>query len=100
MSFFFQGTGKDQPTMSDWITSMVVVDGNGEIKTIPDDYVTEDLTAEDILKAASVNLGLFGVMVEFTVEVVTMENRGATVINNFSNTLGVSLYMSLLKYSN
>lgn len=50
--------------MSDWITSMTIVDGNGDIKIVPDDYITGlpgGYTKRQILKAASVSLGLFGV---------------------------------------
>ena len=83
-----QGTGKDQPTMSDWITKMTVVNGDGELKVIPHDFVSQTLSAEEILRAASASLGMFGVIVDVTVEVTPMAN--ARVHNVFSRKLSVS----------
>ena len=32
-----QGTGKDQQSMSDWIIALKLVDGNGKVRTLPND---------------------------------------------------------------
>ena len=52
--------------MSEWITSLTFVDGSGEFQTISQTSNPEDL------KAAQVNLGLFGIVVEYTLEVKAM----------------------------
>ena len=74
--------------MSDWITSMTIVDGNGEIKKIPEDYTTSKISASEIISAASASLGLFGVILDVTVKVDPMVN--ARVKNVFSHKLDVS----------
>lgn len=51
--------GKSQTTMSDWITSMTVVDGCGNIRVIPQEFDIPELSSADILEAASASLGLF-----------------------------------------
>lgn len=84
-----QGVGKAQPAMSDWITSMTIVNGNGEIKRIPEDFGKSGCSPEEILCAASVSLGLFGVVVDITLKVNPMVN--AKVKNVFSHQLSVSL---------
>lgn len=91
-----QGVGKSQTTMSDWITSMTVVDGNGAIKIIPQDFNIPKLSPADILEAASASLGLFGVILDVTVTVEPMVN--AHVRNVFSHSLSVrwSTYYSYL----
>ena len=66
---------------------MVFVDGNGQVKTIPD-VLPHSLDHETALRAAQVNLGLFGVMVEITVGVTPMVN--ADVNNDFTFDLSVS----------
>ncbi len=83
-----QGVGKSQTTMSDWITSMTVVDGEGNIKKIPDDFDLPNLSREEILSAASASLGLFGVIIDVTVQVQPMTN--AHVRNVFSHKFTVS----------
>ena len=82
-----QGVGTSQTSMSDWIKSMVIVDGTGQIRTIPDE-IPLNLTQETVLSAAQVNLGLFGVMVEITIAVKPMVN--AHVNNDFTFDLSVS----------
>lgn len=68
---------------------MTTVDGNGNIKKIPDDYIKPcGPTGEEILKAASVSLGLFGVILDVTVTVEPMTN--ARVRNVFDRKLSVS----------
>ena len=67
---------------------MTVVDGNGNLKVIPDDYSSIGFNSGTILRAASASLGLFGVIVEVTVQVKPMTN--ARVINDFSLRLSVS----------
>ena len=75
--------------MSDWIKSMVFVDGNGQLRTIPDGVPSNPpLLKDSALNAAQVNLGLFGVMVEVTVGVKPMIN--ADVNNDFTFDLSVS----------
>lgn len=74
--------------MSDWIISLTVVDGNGEVKKIPDDYKIEGFSTEDIRNAANASLGLFGVFLDITVAVTPMTN--AHVKNVFSHKLSVS----------
>ena len=81
--------GKTQTTMSDWITSITIVNGDGELKRIPEDYPSvPGISAEDMLRAASASLGLFGVIVEITVKVEPMIS--AEVRNNFSHKVSVS----------
>ena len=68
---------------------MVFVDGNGQLRTIPDGIPPNPhLPKDTALKAAQVNLGLFGVMVEVTVSVKPMIN--ADVNNDFTFDLSVS----------
>lgn len=66
---------------------MVFVDGNGQLRTIPDG-IAPFILKDTALKAAQVNLGLFGVMVEVTVGVKPMMN--ADVNNDFTFDLSVS----------
>ncbi len=81
--------------MSDWITTMKVVDGIGILRTLPDlESSGTGVTTDEILKAAQVCLGVFGVVVEFTLEVQPMSNR--RVWNNFENTLGVRELLKLI----
>ena len=68
---------------------MTVVDGNGDLKVIPDDYGSIGYNSDTILGAARASLGLFGVIVEVTVQVKPMTN--ARVVNDFSKRLSVSL---------
>ena len=76
---------------------MVFVDGNGQLRTIPDE-VAPHLPKDTALKAAQVNLGLFGVMVEVTIGVKPMIN--ADVSNDFTFDLSVSqiniIYLQLV----
>ena len=73
-----QGTGEDQPCMSDWIVGMQLVDGKGEVRCLPRDKHANS----DVMKAARVNLGLFGVVLEFTVKVKPMSK--CRVKNDFT----------------
>lgn len=70
--------------MSDWMTSMKVVNYKGEVQTIPDEALSLD-EQENVLKAARVNLGTFGIIVEMTVRVSPMEK--VRVDNYFDITL-------------
>ena len=79
-----QGVGKDQKPMSDWMTSMKVVNYKGEVQTIPDENLSSD-KKENVLKAARVNLGTFGIIVEMTVKISPMEK--VRVDNYFDVTL-------------
>lgn len=85
-----QGTGKDQQSMSDWIIALKLVDGNGKVRTLPnDEMIPPDSTVspDEILKCAQVTLGLYGVVLEFTVQVKPMSN--AEVHNIFDMRLEV-----------
>ena len=68
--------------MSDWIVGMKLVDGNGVIRSLPGDIGTLPVSPEEVMKAAKVNLGLFGVILEFTMKVQPMSN--SQVKNIFS----------------
>ena len=77
--------------MSDWIVSMRVVDGAGNIKKLPPESLPDGVTVTDdqILKAAQVCLGLFGVVIEYTVKVQPMSN--SKVWNIFDMSMKVLL---------
>lgn len=74
--------------MCDWITSLKLVDGNGKLLTVPKDVSIVGMDEKKILKAAQVNLGVFGVVVEYTLTVKKMTN--CRVKNIFDRCLGVS----------
>ena len=76
--------------MSDWIVSMKLVDGNGTVRNLPDEIGTVSVSPEEVLKAAQANLGVFGVILEFTVKVQPMSH--SKVNNIFTMKLRVSLY--------
>ena len=69
-----QGTGKDQTSLSDWVVSMKLVDGNGDIRSLPGDIGSSSVSPDDVMKAAQANLGLYGVILEFTIKVQPMSN--------------------------
>lgn len=73
--------------MSDWIVSLTLVDGKGDLKTI-----SKTGSPDTDLKAAQVNLGLFGIVVEYTLEVKEMSN--CRVENIFEKTLMVRFMSS------
>ena len=69
-----QGTGKDQKSVSDYLTELKVVDGHGQIVTYNCQTQTKGgISTSDILAAAKVHLGLFGITVEYTFKVVPMK---------------------------
>ena len=72
--------------MSDWIVGMKLVDGKGEKVILPGVNPPDP----DVMKAARVNLGLFGVVVEFTVQVKQMSK--CEVNNDFSQKLKVNKF--------
>ena len=80
-----QGTGHTQTSVSDYLLSMKVVNSKGEIQTIPDPCLPEDEKTE-ILKAARVSLGTFGVIIEMTLSIPDM--KIVDVQNRFDLTLG------------
>ena len=89
-----QGVGKDQQSVSDLIVSMKLVDGNGNIRILPEDISATNLSpgettvsSDDVLKAIQTNLGLFGVILEFTLKVEPMSN--CTVNNIFTKRMKV-----------
>ena len=77
--------------MSDGIVSLKLVDGNGDVRTLPHDTKHKgelSITPEEILKSAQVTLGVYGVVIEFTVKVKPMSN--STVHNDFKKRLEVN----------
>ncbi len=72
---------------------MKVVDGEGELRQLPPESLPPGVTmnSDQILKAAQVNLGLFGVAVEYTVTVKPMSN--CRVQNIFDQTLQVIIIL-------
>ena len=74
MNTHTQGTGKDQKSVSDLLTELKIVNGQGQIVTYgPETESQGCISAHDILAAAKVNLGLFGIAVEYTLKVVPMK---------------------------
>ena len=61
-----QGTGKDQKSVSDNLTELKIVNAEGEID------VYNETSNPHKLPAAKVNLGLFGIAVEYTFKVKPM----------------------------
>ena len=59
-----------------------MVDGNAQVRHLPYDSAATSVSPEQVLKAAQVHLGLFGVVLEYTVKVQPMSN--STVDNIFS----------------
>ena len=53
---------------------MKLVDGNGVIRSLPGDIDSTSVSPEDVMKAARTNLGLYGVILEFTLKVQPMSN--------------------------
>ena len=87
-----QGAGEDQQSMSDEIVSLKLVDGNGDVRTLPHDTKHKgelSVTPEEILKSVQVTLGVCGVVIEFTVKVKPMSN--CTVHNIFNKKLEVNI---------
>lgn len=64
---------------------MKVVNSNGDVQTIPDENLSES-EKEEVLKAARVSLGMFGIIVEMTLEVQSL--AVVTVDNKFDRKLG------------
>ena len=67
--------------MSEWMLSMTVINGKGEIQTIPDPRLPQE-KKEEILRAARVNLGMFGIILEMTIRIWPME---VVEVENFFN---------------
>ena len=53
---------------------MKLVDGNGDIRSLPGDIGSLPVSTEDVMKAARANLGVYGVILEFTIKVQPMSN--------------------------
>ena len=68
-----QGTGKDQKVMSDLIKSIVIVDHNGDLKEYPKDFHDLPFDEDTAMNILRVNLGVFGVVVEFTLRLQPMQ---------------------------
>lgn len=88
-----QGTGKDQPIMSDFITSIKLVGSGGDTRTFPKDFDDVKLPAtvslRDAMNALRVHLGVFGVVVEITLRVQPTQS---TEVNNFYPQIGELFY--------
>ena len=90
--YTLQGTGKDNPIPSDWIKSLKLVDGNGEIRTYPEDIpakLPEGISQEDVMNALRASLGVFGIVVEFTLKV---EESFSVQVNNTFPTISQLFY--------
>ena len=74
--------------MSDWITSMKLVDHTGTLRTYPDD-LPKDVSKDDAMNALRVSLGVFGVVIEVTMKVVPMPTA---VVNTMYPSIGGLLY--------
>ena len=68
-----QGTGKDQKVMSDLIKSIAIIDHNGDLKEYPKDFCDLPFDEETAMNILRVNLGVFGVVVEFTLRLQPMQ---------------------------
>lgn len=79
--------------VADWITSITVVGPDGEKRTFPDDFgditLPRGVTEEDAMNALKLNLGVFGIVVEITLQVQPTES---TVIQHFYPQLGELFY--------
>lgn len=77
---------------------MKIVNYKGEVQTIPDEALSPD-EKEDVLKAARVNLGTFGIIVEMTINVSPMENVRVenlfdiTLADAYGSSSGLSYYL-------
>ena len=58
------------------------MDGNGDVRSLPDDIGTVSVSPDDVLKAAQATMGVFGVVLEFTVKVQPMSH---CKVNNIFN---------------
>ena len=82
-----QGTGRNEKSISDLLKSLRLVNGKGEFSRLPEDARNTSMK-EYALSAARVNLGLFGVAVEYTLEVQPMST--SRVLNLFGKRMNVS----------
>lgn len=64
MIFKLQGVAWDSQTVSDLITKMRIIDSKGELRM----YSMEDDI--DMMRAVQCNLGLWGIIVDFTLKVI------------------------------
>ena len=85
-----QGSGKDQKSVSDNLTELKTVNAEGKIDTY-NDYSLN-------MAAAKVNLGLFGVTVEYTFKVkemkkVRVDNKFTKVFEVFSTADKIQVHM-------
>ena len=69
---------------------MKVINCKGEVQTIPDESLSSD-ERENVLKAARVNLGTFGIIVEMTINISPMEK---VRVNNFFDITLADVYGS------
>lgn len=63
------GSAWDLGTVSDFVTSLVIVDGRGDARTF-----TEAEVGEEAMNAARASLGLFGILHEITLRVIPSYN--------------------------
>ena len=50
------------------------MDGNGDVRSLPDDIGTVSVSPDDVLKAAQATMGVFAVVLELTVKVHLMSH--------------------------
>ena len=64
--------------MADWISSMKVVGADGKVCNYPDDFdkitLPKGVSVDDAMNAIRLHLGVFGVVVELSLDVVPMES--------------------------
>ena len=74
--------------MADWITSLRVVDHNGQVRNYPKEL--QDMVAPaDMMKALRVSMGVFGVVVEMTLKV---ESTSVARVQNLFPSVGELFY--------
>ena len=88
-----QGSGKDQKSVSDNLTELKIVNAKGELDTYND--------CSPNMAAAKVNLGLFGVAVEYTfkvkkTKVVQVDNKLTNVSEVFSTANKIKVHMMFI----
>ena len=75
---------------------MKLVDGNGVIRSLPGDIDSTSVSPEDVMKAAQTNLGLYGVILEFTLKVQPMSNCEVRNIFDLKMEVNISLFNAYL----
>ncbi len=68
--------------MSDLIISLKLVNGKGELCTLPEDSPS-NIDQHDVLLASQVNLGVLGIVIQFSLKVQKMSNCRVQNLFNF-----------------